>query len=76
MDLILPLEIGAACVTVCGLITWKCAYLLKPGWRLEVKVGSRPALLLDKPNFYLVSPFARVKRIRVEESSMSPAGNQ
>lgn len=68
---LLPLEVAiTAVVLVCGFLTWKCAYILKPGWRLEVRIGSRPPLVFDKPDLYWIAPIARVKRVRVDRSEV------
>jgi regulator of protease activity HflC (stomatin/prohibitin superfamily) len=46
----------------------RMARTVVPGWKYELWSGGKLVKVLDKPGFYMVSPFLTARRVRVSDA--------
>lgn len=66
MDLVVGLEILVLLVLVWFFI-FRSARQLQRGWKYKLRWRGKIVKVLDKPGFYMVSPFLSAKRVRVDD---------
>jgi hypothetical protein len=51
-------------LAVALVLIFRMARTVVPGWKYELSRGGKIVMVLDKPGFYMVSPFVTAKRVR------------